>query len=585
MQGLYELLSEYSSRDYYPFHMPGHKRNIRCFQDAFAIDITEIDGFDNLHHAEGILLEAEKRAARLYGAEETHYLVNGSTAGILAAISACSRRGGRILMARNCHKSAYHAVFLNGLHVVWLYPDTDMVRGIYGSADPAKVRTLLEQNPGVSAVFLTSPTYDGVVSDIREIAAAAHEHGAVLIVDEAHGAHFAMHSCFPESAVSCGADIVINSIHKTMPSLTQTALIHICGPRIDRVRLRKYLGIYQSSSPSYVLMAGIDCCVNMMTERGEELFEQFCRRIDSARGCLSKMKKLHLVTGTEKELFCYRYDRSRILISTENCEIGGRELYRRLLDRYHIQAEMAAEHYVTLLTSVADTQEGFDRLCRALLEIDAELCAGDFAGEELTQGSGAIPEGERESGPTGTGTQSGHETAQEGERESGSAGTGTRSGHETAQEGERESGSAGTGTRSGHETAQEGERESGPIGTGTRSGHETAQEGEKESGSAGEMQDVRSAPGLPNEEVLNLEEAENSEKYRILLRESAGRVSGEYIYLYPPGIPLLIPGERITQKLLDRLEDFRRQGFELQGLDDYSGETIFVVCEAEQKQR
>ena len=446
-------------------------------------------------------------------------------------------------MARNCHKSAYHAVFLNGLHVVWLYPDTDMVRGIYGSVDPAKVRALLEQNPGVSAVFLTSPTYDGVASDIRAIAAEAHEHGAVLIVDEAHGAHFAMHSYFPESAVSCGADIVINSIHKTMPSLTQTALIHVCGPRADRVRLKKYLGIYQSSSPSYVLMAGIDCCVNMMADRGEELFELFCRRIDSVRGCLSKMKKLHLVTGTEEELFCYKYDRSRILISTENCEIGGRELYRRLLDRYHIQAEMAAEHYVTFLTSVADTQEGFDRLCGALLEIDAELCAGDSTGKELKRGSGVIPESGRESGSTGK------------------------------------------ELKRGSEAIPESGREADSTGTGTRPGHETVQESGKEDASAGEEQAARFAPGLPNEEVLNLEEAENAEKHRMPLWKSAGRVSGEYIYLYPPGIPLLIPGERITQRLLDRLDGFRRQGFELQGLDDYSGETILVVCEAAQGQR
>lgn len=488
-QNLYEALKEYSGQDYYPFHMPGHKRNIRHFQDAFAIDITEIEGFDNLHHAEGILLEAQRRAARLYGAEETYYLVNGSTAGILAAISASVPRGGRILMARNCHKSAYHAVFLNGLHAVWLYPGADMVRGIYGSVDPEKVRALLGQNPGISAVFLTSPTYDGVVSDIREIAAAAHEHGALLIVDEAHGAHFAMHPYFPESAVSCGADIVINSIHKTMPSLTQTALLHVCGPRADRVRLRKYLGIYQSSSPSYVLMAGIDCCVDMMEKHGQELFGLFCGRIDSVRARLSEMKKLHLVTGTEDTLFCYAFDRSRILISTENCRIGGQTLYRILLERYHIQAEMAAEHYVTFLTSAADTQEGFDRLCTALLEIDAELSAAETKAETTKT---------------------------------------------------RMECSAGAGQLPGKQTA----------------------------------------PDIPNEEVLSLEEAENSEKCPVPLWESAGCVSGEYVYLYPPGIPLLIPGERITQELLGRLAGFLRQGFLLQGLEDHSAGTILVIRES-----
>ena len=254
---LLEKLEEYSQSDYYPLHMPGHKRNISHFGDPFRLDITEIDGFDNLHHAEGVLLEAQQRAAALYGAEESFYLINGSTCGILAAISACTKRGGRILMGRNCHKAAYHGVFLNGLKAAYLYPETDFVRGINGAVTPETVRKALrEQHP--EAVFLTSPTYDGVVSDIRSIAEIVHKAGAILIVDEAHGAHFAMSPYFPESALSCGADLVINSLHKTMPSLTQTALLHVQGKRVDRERLKMYLGIYQSSSPSYVLMAGMD---------------------------------------------------------------------------------------------------------------------------------------------------------------------------------------------------------------------------------------------------------------------------------------------------------------------------------------
>lgn len=476
MHYLYESLLEYSQSEDYPFHMPGHKRRIHHFMDPFAIDITEIDGFDNLHHAEGILLEAEQRAAKLYRSEETHYLVNGSTSGILAAVSACVPRGGRLLMARNCHKAAYHAVFLNGLHVTWVYPQTDMVRGIYGSIEPEEVRKMLEKEPEIRAVLLTSPTYDGVVSDIRSIADIVHVHGAILIVDEAHGAHFGMNPFLPERALSYGADLVINSLHKTLPSLTQTALIHVNGPRVDRIRLKKYLGIYQSSSPSYVLMAGMDCCIRMMKEQGEGMFRNFIRRLEQARACLSGLQKLHLVTGEEQELHCYEYDRSRILISTENCGFTGQELYRKLREGYHIQPEMAAEHYVTILTSVADTQEGFDRLCTALTEIDDEIT-------------------------------------------------------------------------------------------------------EKKD------RDLCTDPGwLVNEEVLNLEEAENSEKYPVLLEESAGGISGEYVYLYPPGIPLLIPGERISEQMIRRLQRYRREGFSLQGMNDYEGNEILLVKNASGKE-
>ncbi|MCD7841775.1 MAG: aminotransferase class V-fold PLP-dependent enzyme, partial [Lachnospiraceae bacterium] len=451
---LLDQLTEYASSDAYPLHMPGHKRQMRLIQDPYSIDITEIDGFDNLHHTaaseeappricsradrgsdaeiasrfgaaaeaspEGILHAAQRRAAALYGADETYYLINGSTCGILAAVSASVRRGGRILMARNSHKAAYHAALLNGLHVTWLYPDMDERRGIYGSIRPEQVREALA-GQRQSAVLITSPTYDGVVSDIRAIAEEVHRAGAVLIVDEAHGAHFAMHPYFPQSALMSGADIVINSLHKTMPSLTQTALLHVKGPRADRERLRKYLGIYQSSSPSYVLMAGMDECVRLLETRGPELFDQFVRRLTALREHLGGMKVLHLVTGEEPEIGAFAFDRAKVLISTERVSVGilsrGAELeaehtsrqepgygvapdadrafglmhYRgRLIGpalaeilrkRYHLEVEMAAEQYVTAIMTVADTQEGFDRLETALLEIDERLWEAGSSGE------------------------------------------------------------------------------------------------------------------------------------------------------------------------------------------------------------
>ena len=309
-ENLLEKLKKYGASDYYPLHMPGHKRNTAHFAEPFSIDITEIDGFDNLFHAEEILLEAQQRAAQLYHSDETFYLVNGSTCGLLSAISASVPRGGRILMSRNSHKASYHAAFLNGLHVTYLYPEADMVRGINGSIRPEQVQEALLQHPDICAVLITSPTYDGVVSDIKAIAELAHRAGAVLIVDEAHGAHFAMHDSFPKSALALGADLVINSIHKTLPSMTQTALLHVQGERVDRRRLKKYLGIYQSSSPSYVLMAGMDACVCLMAEQKQELFDCFISRLEKMRASLGQMKYLHLVTGKEAELYAFDFDRS-----------------------------------------------------------------------------------------------------------------------------------------------------------------------------------------------------------------------------------------------------------------------------------
>ena len=480
-KALLEKLKQYGSSDYYPLHMPGHKRHISHFGDPFAIDITEIDGFDNLHHAQGILLEAQKRAAQLYGAEESFYLVNGSTCGILAAVSAATQRGDTVLMARNCHKAVYHAVFLNGLHAEYLYPEADMERGINGSILPEQVRRALEGQEAqrISAVVITSPTYDGVVSDIRRIAAEVHRAGAVLIVDEAHGAHFPMHEYFPETSLACGADLVINSLHKTMPALTQSALLQVQGSRIDRERLRQYLGIYQTSSPSYVLMAAMDRCVRLMQDRGEALFAVFTERLEKMRLELGKMKRLYLVTGKESELSAFDYDRSKVLISTERCVYSGRELAEILRDEYHLEVEMDAPEYVTAIMTVSDTQEGFDRLTRALLEVDRELTETPKTMRKIKQ-----------------------------------------------------------------------------------QGHRW-------------IKTLRSLP--KNKEVMTIEAAANSEAHAVWLRESAGCISAEFVYLYPPGIPLLVPGEQITQELLEEFSYYRKCGFELQGLADYAGEKIKAV--------
>ena len=193
---LYKLLRQYGDSDYYGFHMPGHKRNKKFMEEdlPYEIDITEIEGFDDLHHCEGIIKQAQDRASRLYGAEETHFLVNGSTSGILSAIGGCTNRGDSILISRHCHKSVYHAVELFGLKPYYVYPEKrteEMERSVLnGQIYADTVDRMLKEHPEIQAVMIVSPTYDGVISDVREIAETAHRHGIPLIVDEAHGAHF-----------------------------------------------------------------------------------------------------------------------------------------------------------------------------------------------------------------------------------------------------------------------------------------------------------------------------------------------------------------------------------------------------------
>ncbi len=403
-----EALIEYSKSDIYPFHMPGHKRQRLLGVPPEEIDITEIEGFDDLHHAEGILREGQIRLARLFGADESCYLVNGSTAGNLAAVCGCMEKGGQLLLARNCHISVYHAAELMEARVSWLEPEwieapaqegctpKDTGFAIPGSVSPTQVEEALCQFPDTQAVVITSPTYDGVVSDIRAIADIAHARGIPLIVDAAHGAHFGFSDGFPQKAIALGADLSVESLHKTLPAYTQSAVLHLMRTktgkkpdsqnnpegtayRFDPERVRHYLDIFQSTSPSYVLMAGIDRCVRMAGEdavryrdpaaREDSLFGQFEERLACFyRGC-EELSAVRVWPGKGDTAGIYARDPSRILISAAAVGLSGQQLYDLLLEKYHLQMERAAERYVLALTTIMDTDEGFARLSRALKDI------------------------------------------------------------------------------------------------------------------------------------------------------------------------------------------------------------------------
>ena len=218
---LEQKLYDYAKSDYYPFHMPGHKRQLDCRWNPYELDITEIDGFDNLHDPQGLILDSMNRAKRLYNTKETFFLVNGSTAGILTAVHACVKRRGKILISRNSHKSVYNAAALLELETVCLYPQQLEDWNLAAGLSVEEVKRGLDENPDAQAILVTSPTYDGFVSPIKEIADLAHKAGIPLIVDEAHGAHFPFSEKLPESALTQGADLVVQSLHKTMPALTQ----------------------------------------------------------------------------------------------------------------------------------------------------------------------------------------------------------------------------------------------------------------------------------------------------------------------------------------------------------------------------
>lgn len=370
MEHLYDKLIAYSKTDMYPYHMPGHKRRLygKMPSDVFEMDITEIDGFDNLHQPEEIIAELQERAARLYGADKSYYLVNGSTCGILSAISAALPEGGHILMSRNSHKSAYHAAYLRNLQITYLIPEVVEGFDFFDAITPSQVEKAIEEHPDIQAIFIVSPTYEGRIADINAIAGIVHSKGIPLIVDEAHGAHLGFADGFADNSNRAGADLVIHSVHKTLPSLTQTALLHCNGDLINREKLERFLHIYQSSSPSYLLMASIDNALHTVETQGKELFrflrENYINMLKQLKTC----NKLKIMTEVSQ-----RQDLGKLIIDCRYAGISGKQLYDMLSERYHLQLEMACETYCLAMFTVGDGKEAFERMTQALLQIDSEL--------------------------------------------------------------------------------------------------------------------------------------------------------------------------------------------------------------------
>ena len=484
---LINRLKAYKDSRIYPFHMPGHKRlqlggikgetarSGMDFPNPFFVDITEVEGFDNLHHAQGILKQSMEWAARVYGADRTWYLINGSTCGILASVCGCTRPGGHILMSRNCHKAAYHAAYINHLRTSYVYPQDLPGLGIQGGILPEDVEKALEEHRDIQAVFIVSPTYDGVVSDVSKIADIVHRKGIPLIVDEAHGAHFRFGKWFPDSALDMGADAVIQSVHKTLPSLTQTALLHIKGNYVNSRNIERYLSIFQSSSPSYVFMASIENSIfvmdRMQRERDSVQMKEYEAHLMDLRRRLASMKNLRLV---DRDIVgmggVWDLDVSKIVVSTRGTALSGADLSSILREKYHLEMEMCGADYVTAITTVFDSPEGLQRLGDSLEEIDADV----------------------------------------------------------------------TGTP--------GSREDGPAVYGMRAQAQCC------------LREAMESPSRP-----------------VLLKGSEGQISAEFVYLYPPGIPILAPGENIARNILDVIEEYIKKGLPIQGPEDESLETLRVL--------
>lgn len=487
---LFEALAERRRRKEASFHVPGHKfgaslqgEEIAFFGSVMEIDYTEIEGLDDLHHPEGPIREAQRLAAECFGAEETFFLVGGSTAGNLALIGAVCDSDELILVQRNAHKSVIHALMLARARAVMLEPEVDKETGIAGGVALSTLQMALERYPEAKGVFLTNPNYFGMGWDLEPYARLTHSYGMPLLVDEAHGAHFGLHPGVPASALSRGADGVVQSTHKMLTAMTMGAMLHVQGHRVPRERLRERLAMLQSSSPSYPIMASLDIARRYAATRGKREIGAGLELLQGFRETLAGLPAagVRLVEAAPSPTAnaCSFCDPFKLVVEDA---AGGRTGFQLLEDLAGggIVGEMADDRYAVLAASPATGREDLERLAGAIAAM-----AGPARG------------GWRTAGGTPAAAAAG----------------------------------AGTGDTCVDPVSE-------PVAMG--------------------------ATGAGGGEPMALEAA-------------VGLRAAQPVVPYPPGIPLLIPGELITAAAAERILRLYRAGAKFQGAPPGPGCSILVL--------
>lgn len=477
---LFDALMEYVNRNTIPFHVPGHKKGIGMdeeFKDfigenAFKIDVTVFKLVDSLHHPTGPIKRAQELAADAYGSDAAFFSIHGTSGAIQAMIMSVVNAGDKIIIPRNVHKSITAGIILSGAIPVYMQPELDKNVGIAQGVTPETVEKTLKENPDVKAVLIINPTYYGVATDIRKIVGIVHSYNIPLIVDEAHGPHLSFNEKLPVSAMDAGADICSQSTHKIIGALTQCSLLQVRSERINVHRVQQILSLLQTTSPSYILMASLDCARRQIATHGKELLD---KAIDLANYVRTEINNIPGFYCFGREIIgnpgVYALDPTKITITCRDLGITGYELDMILSEKYHIQMELSDLYNVLAVGSFGDTKENMDILLKALREISSEY-----------------------------------------------------------------------------------------YGKGNR------------------KSDFIDIPAIPEQAQIP-SEAFNSTKTSLLLKNSVGAISGEFLMAYPPGIPVLCPGERISQEIVDYVQKLKDTGLYVQGTEDPDVEYIKVVKE------
>ncbi len=477
---LMAAMQGYLEEQVLPFHTPGHKSGKGAHESllrhlgsgALAFDLTVVPGLGDLFDKQGPIRESQKLAAILYGADESYFLVNGTTGGIYAMILATVGPGEKIILPRNIHRSVMGALILSGAVPVFVRPAVDADLQIAMNVTAEAVRETVQRHPDAKAVLLVNPTYYGAAADMAGITALAHQHGMTVLVDEAHGPHFHFSRSLPVQGITAGADLVVQSTHKILGALSQASLLHCRGDRVNILRLEAMLQLVQSSSPNYILLASLEAAVAQMRESGEVLVNRSITLAAKARAYINSIPGLYCF-GSDR-VGCpgvFGFDPTKLVVTVSALGIRGNEAERWLRCVGKVQAELSDVNNVLFLVTLADDPSSMERLVDSLAALSVEY------------------------------------------------------------------------------------------------------EGSREPAAAFVPLPEAVAPLL-----LSPREAVFSRQERVSFADAAGRICAETITSYPPGIPILFPGEQITPEAVSYCQALQRQGFTMLGPEDPTLNTVEVVA-------
>lgn len=462
---IHEALEKFRKKRVVPFDVPGHKRGrgnkeLKDFlgETCVGIDVNSMKPLDNLCHPVSVIKEAEQLAAEAFGAAHAFLMVGGTTSAVQSMVLAVCKRGDKIILPRNVHRSVINAMVLCGAVPVYVNPDVDQKLGIALGMKVSQVEEAIKENPDAVAIFVNNPTYYGICSDIRSIVKLAHDNDMYVLADEAHGTHFYFGENLPIDAISAGADMAAVSMHKSGGSLTQSSILLI-GKEMHEGYIRQIINLTQTTSASYLLLSSLDISRRNLALRGKEIFAQVMDLAEYARKEISNIGGYYAYSSDMiNHDSIYDFDKTKLSIYTLDIGLAGIEVYDKLRDEYDIQIEFGDMGNILAYLSIGDRKQDIERLASSLAEIKRLNSRGK---------EGLMP-------------------------------------------------------------------------------HEYI------------------SPQL----AVSPQAAFYADKEQLDLQETSGRICSEFLMCYPPGIPILAPGEMITDRILDYIIYAKEKGCSITGPED-----------------